>query len=90
MATLASFLLAITGSLAARVLTSLGIGIMSYAALTTLAGTVVANITSNYQSTPSQVLNLLNLAGGGVGLGIICAALVTKASLQAIKKLRPL
>lgn len=90
MSTLATFLLGITGSLAARVLTSLGIGFVSYAALTTLASAVVANVTSNYQSMSSQILGLLNLAGGGTGLGIILAALVTKASLQAIKKLRPL
>jgi len=90
MPTIAAFLLSITGSLAARVLTSLGIGFMTFAALTTLASAVVSNATSSYQSMPATVLALVNLAGGGTGLGIILAAFVTKASLMAIKKLRVL
>lgn len=90
MATLASFLLAITGSLAARVLTSLGIGFVSYAALTTLASAVVSNVTSNYNAMGSVALNLLNLAGFGTALGILCAAMVTRASMMAIKRLRVL
>lgn len=87
MSTLASFLMAITGSLAARVLTSLGIGFLSYAALSTLASTVVNNITSNYNALGGVVLPLLNLAGGGQVMGIMCAALVTRASLLAVKKI---
>ncbi len=85
---LAAFLLSITGSIAARVLVSLGIGFASYAALSTLAASVVSNVTSNYNSMDSVVLNLVNLAGAGQAMGILLAALVTRASLQAIKKLR--
>lgn len=90
MATLASFLMAITGSLAARVLTSLGIGFLSYAALNTLAASVVSHITTNYNGMGSVPLALINLAGGGQVLGILCAALITRASLIAIKRLSPL
>jgi hypothetical protein len=85
----ASFLLSITGSIAARALTSLGIGIFSYAAITALLNTVISNLTSNYQSMNSIVLNILNLAGLGQALGIIIAALTVRASLLAIKKMRP-
>jgi hypothetical protein len=88
MPTIAAFLLSITGSLAARVLTSLGIGFASYAVLSTLTSQVVAQVTSNYQAQNTVVLNLLNLAGGGTALGIIIAALITRASLQAIKRFK--
>jgi hypothetical protein len=90
MPAIAAFLLSITGSVVARVLTSLGIGFVSYAALSTLADTVVARVTDNYNATSSVVLGLLNLAGAGQALGILTAALVARASLLAIKKLRPL
>jgi hypothetical protein len=90
MGTLAAVLLGLTGSIAARVLTSLGIGIISYAALSTLAATVVASVTSNYNLLDPVIFNLLNLAGAGQAMGILCAAMITRASLQAIKKLRVL
>jgi hypothetical protein len=86
----ATFLLSITGSIAARVLTSLGIGIFSYAAISSVLNIVIANITSQYQSMNSVVLNILNLAGVGQALGIIIAAMTVRASLLAIKKLRPI
>lgn len=89
MATLATFLLGITGSLAARALTSLGIGIFSYAAISTLMGTVISNVTSSYNSMSSVVLQIVNLAGFGQALGVIFAALTVRASLSAIKKMRP-
>lgn len=86
--TLASFLMAISGSIAARVMLSLGIGIVSYQSITTLANTVVNNVTQNYNNIDPVPLALLNLAGGGQALGILLAALVTRASLVAIKRFR--
>lgn len=90
MTTLAAFLLSITGSLAARVMTSLGIGVFSYAAISTLISTIQTNISTNYGLIDSVVLSILNLAGGGTILGILIAAMVTRASMQAIKKMRPI
>lgn len=89
MTTLASFLLAITGSLTARVLTSLGIGLFSYAALTTVTASVIAQAQARYGLINPTILQLLNLGGVGEFLGIIAAGLTTRAALSAIKKLRP-
>ena len=86
--TFAQFLMAISGSIAARVLLSLGIGIVSYSAINTLAQTVKNNVTQNYNALDSVVLSLLNLAGAGEALGILLAALITRASLVAIKRFR--
>jgi hypothetical protein len=90
MNTLATFLMSISGSIAARVLLSLGIGIFSYTAFNTLASNVVTQVTNNYNATDLVVLNLLNLAGAGEALGILLAAMVSRASLMAIKKMRPI
>lgn len=89
MTALATFLMAITGSIAARVLTSLGIGIFSYSAFTTVINTVITNVTTNYNGMPSFALNIVNLAGGGQCMGILFAALTVRASLMAIKTMRP-
>jgi len=86
--TFAQFLMAISGSIAARVMLSLGIGIVSYSAINTLAQTVKNNVTQNYNALDSVVLSLLNLAGAGEALGILLAALITRASLVAIKRFR--
>lgn len=87
---LATFLLSITGSIAARVLTSLGIGVISYAALTTLASTLVANAQTAFNGLAGPTLQIIDLGGGGEAMGIIASALITRASLAAIKTLRPL
>lgn len=86
--TLAQFLMSIAGSLAARVLLSLGIGIVSYAAITDLANKVVTQVTQSYQAVDVTVLAILNLAGAGQAIGILLAALVSRASLVAIKRFR--
>jgi E3 ubiquitin-protein ligase DOA10 len=86
--TFAQFLISISGSVASRVMLSLGIGIVSYKALDTLAATVKNNVTQSYTSIDPVVLAILNLAGGGEMLGILLSALVTRASLVAIKRFR--
>jgi len=89
MSSLATFLMAISGSLAARVLTGLGIGIVSYAAISTLIATVNELVIANFNSLGSFALKIVNLAGGGQAVAIICAAFVVKGSLMAIKSMRP-
>jgi hypothetical protein len=90
MPTLAAFLLSITGSIATRVLTALGIGVFSYAALTTLATTVSNAVITNFNSMPTFAFNIVLLAGGGQAIGIILGAFIARASLMAIKTLRPI
>ncbi len=85
-----AFLVSITASVAARVMTSLGIGIFSYAALSTLASSVVSSVMSNYAGLSATTLAIVNLAGGGQALAIMTAGLVTRASLMAVKSMRPI
>lgn len=87
---ISSFVLGITGSVAARVLTALGIGFVSYVALDSIASGLVDNAKLSYNSIPSVTLQLLNLSGAGTALNIITSALISKAALMAAKSLRPL
>lgn len=87
MQTLATFLLSIAGSLAGRVLLSLGLGMVSYAGLNLLVSQLVDLVKISYTSTNGVVLQILNLAGAGAAMGILVAALVTRVSLMAITKI---
>jgi len=89
MGALGAFLISITGSVAARVMTALGIGIFSYAAISTLIDVVNSAAVSNFNSMSGVSLSIINLAGGGQAIAIICAAFVVKGSLMAIKSMRP-
>lgn len=88
MGTIAAFLMAIASSLAARVMLSLGFGIVSYAAINALASTVTTQVTANFNSMAAVPLALLNLAGAGEAIGILLAAMVASASLAAFKRFR--
>lgn len=87
---LAAFLLSITSTLTMRVLTSLGIGFVSYAALSTAVGGLITAVNSNYSLIDPVVLNLLNLAGFGTSLSITTAAITARVALLSIKKLQVL
>jgi len=89
-AALAPFLIAITGTLAARVMVALGIGVFSYAALNTLASSVVSAVTSSYSGMGAFPLAIVNLAGGSQVFAILTAAIITRASLMAVKAMRPI
>jgi Protein of unknown function (DUF2523) len=90
MTTFAAFLLSITASLATRVLFSLGFGFFSYAAITAFVNSVSSQVTAVYSTVDAPVLHILNLAGLGQYLGIVLAAMATRGTLLAIKKLRPI
>lgn len=86
MMTLASFLLAIVGTLAGRVLLSLGIGWVSYAGITTALEAVRGHIVTAW-SVSSPVFNMLFLAGMGEAVGILLAAFAVRAAFFGIAKL---
>jgi len=86
MMTLASFLLGIVGTLAGRVLLSLGIGWISYAGVTTALNAVRGHIASAW-SVSSPVFDMLFLAGMGQAVGILLAAFGIRAAFYGISKL---
>lgn len=78
--TLAGFLMAIIGSLAARVIFSLGIGWISYNGVTYALSEVRGFIESAW-SVSTPVLDILLLAGMGHAVGILLSALSVRATL---------
>lgn len=86
MMTLASFLLGIVGTLAGRVLLSLGIGWISYAGVATALNAVRGHIEAAWGGN-SAVINIMWLAGMGEAVGIVLAAFSVRAAFFGISKL---
>ncbi len=83
---LGAFLQAAAGPLAVRVLTSLGLGFISFSALNLVVEGAINYAQTQYSGLPSAVANLAGLAGLGECLGIISGAIVFRISLQAQRK----
>lgn len=86
MTTLASFLLGIIGTLAGRVLLSLGIGWISYAGVAVALDAVRGHITTAWSGT-SPVLNIMWLAGMGEAVGVLLAAFAVRSAFYGIARL---
>jgi hypothetical protein len=84
MTQLAAFLLSMAGTLAGRVLLSLGIGWISYAGFAVIASQIVTAVQTRVGGISADVLGVLALGGFTTALGIVCGAFVAKASLSAI------
>lgn len=75
------------GKMAAKVLKSLGIGVLVFAALTNAFNIAVSETKGAYMSIPADTLQLANLAGIGDALGIIVGAMAFKVSFAAGSKI---
>ena len=86
MTTLASFLLSIVGTLAGRVLLSLGIGWVSYAGVATALDSVRGHIVSAWGGG-GVVIDLMYKAGMGEAVGILLAAFSVRAAFYSVQRL---
>ena len=88
MSTLATFLIGIAGSLANQFYSSLGIAIVSYAALTALCNTIITQIQTTYNALPAATLQLANLGGLGEFLAIVPSAIFAEFAMMQLKRFR--
>lgn len=79
-----AFLAAAVGPLAKRVLVALGFGIISYAALTALVASVVAQAQNAWGGVTGAALQISSLGGIPQVLGIITGALVARVAFNAV------
>lgn len=83
---LGAFLAAAVGPLAKRVLTSLGIGVISYGIITTIFTQALTYAQTAFTSMPTTILSLAGLAGIGEGMGIIAAAMIFRVTFNSQRK----
>ena len=84
MGSFGAFLVALAGPIARRVLFSLGLGIVSFAALSAIASQVKDAVISNYGQIPQSILPILDLLGAGQALGIILGGIIARAAFGAL------
>lgn len=84
---LAFILLNISVPLVARVLSALGVGLISYVSITKFVDYIVAQITVQVGAISGSALTILTMSGIFQALSIILSALSVKATLLALKKL---
>lgn len=84
---IAAFLMSIVGSLAGRVLLSLGIGFVSYAGISAALNSVRGHIVSAWAGG-GDILNIMYLAGMGEAVGVLLSALTVRGALYAVQSLQ--
>ena len=75
------------GSLAGRVLLSLGMGLISYASVLTVGQSLISDFSASWGAIPTATLSLLAMAGFPDSLGIIMGAYLAKLTLNILPKI---
>jgi len=84
---LGAFLAAAVTPLAKRILAGLGLGILSFAAVTTALNAAISLAQGYFTGLPSTIFGLAGLAGLGEGMGIIAGAMVAKVTFNTLKRI---
>lgn len=84
MASIAVWLAALLPSLAARVLASLGLGVVTVTGMNIAWGSLKGIIIANFQGFPADIAGLASLSGAGEGLGIILGAITARVTYTAL------
>ncbi|AVO48120.1 hypothetical protein C6568_01750 [Melaminivora suipulveris] len=70
-----------------RAMVSIGLGIVTYAAVILAIKNAIGAAKDAYNTMPLQVLNFLALAGVPEFLGIICGAVIARTTLVFVKRI---
>jgi hypothetical protein len=75
------------GPIVRAVLKSIGIGIITYAGLSTLISALSTHVQTAYGAMPASVAQIADLLGVGTAIGIILGAIAARATYAAISKI---
>jgi hypothetical protein len=90
MSTFSGVLTALAAPLAKKVLAALGMGIVSYAAISAALAAVTSAITSAYGAITGDIAAILSLAGFGQAMGIILGAMAARITYAQLNQLQVL
>lgn len=82
-----AWLLAAIVPIVKRVLAALGVGWVTFTALTSLVDQVKSSVLSSWGAIPADILAIATMSGFGTAFGVILGAFAYKASLSAISYL---
>lgn len=84
---LSSLLVSLAGPLVKKALSSIGIGIVSYAAISTALNAALDGAKSAIGGFTGDALSIIQLSGVFTALSIVAGAMIAKAALDAVSKL---
>lgn len=84
---LSALFISLASSVPGRVLAALGMGIISYTAVSVAVGTLVDMTISSWNTLPATLYQLASLGGFTDSVGIVTAALTAKAGLASLPRL---
>lgn len=83
---LAPFLIGLVGSIVGRVLVSLGMSIVTIKGVDTVIGQMKREVVSATYALPGDMLSLFLMAGGGVAINLIFAAITFRLTYWSVVK----
>ena len=83
---LGEFLQSSIGNLAKKVLSTLGIGVISYEGVTTMMQTAVDAAKNYFDAIPQTALHLLTLAGFGTFFAMVATAIIFRVGMTIMRK----
>jgi len=87
MGSLASLLIGLIASAPSKILASLGMGFISFAAYAAVGDLLITQAQNAWSNMGVNVIAYLSLAGFGTGIGIVLGCIVTRLSLTQLSTL---
>jgi hypothetical protein len=84
---LGTWLVSLASPMARRVLSSLGLGVVTFVGVDLAVGNIVGLAKSSWGGADAVLLGLLNLAGVGTSMSIIAGAVSSRLALMAMKRM---
>lgn len=84
----APWLVAMAGPVARQILLSLGIGVVTFAGLSTAVTALINQSSSSINSLPVQAAQLFGLAGGFEALSLIAGGIMFRVSMMSLKRFK--
>lgn len=84
----ANLLLGLTAPIVVRVLTTLGLGVVTYTGFSAVLDMVFGRIQSSFAGLPADIAALCFLSGLPAGMSIILSALAARIALIQVKKIQ--
>jgi len=84
-----SWLVALAGPIARRVLLSLGLGVVTYVGLDLALSAALSSAKSSLGALPADIAALLAIAGVNTAASILAGALTARVAMIALKRFEP-
>jgi len=86
MGAVGTWLVSLAGPAAAKILAALGVGIVSYAALSAALATALSSAKAAWGGLAGDALALIQMSGASTALSIVAGALLARLAFQAVKR----